>query len=151
MLVLVCVHALPCPWYNSNTAHSDEQQAVMMRGAMEGLFNQHHVNLAVQGHVHAYERTHPVNNNNVTQQGVVYITIGDGGNAEGHAATYAVPTPSWSAYTNGTQFGHGVVHIFNETHMEWEWHRNVDGEAVVKDRLLLCNTGLGLPADCGGL
>ena len=35
------------------------------------------------GHVHAYERTHPVYDYNIDPCGAVHITIGDGGNSEG--------------------------------------------------------------------
>ena len=55
--------------------------------------------LTLTGHVHAYERTFPVLSGEVsTEQGVVYLTIGAGGNHEGHAAGYdevtRVVTPS---------------------------------------------------------
>lgn len=36
----------------------------------------------------------------------------------------------------------------SEERLTWEWHRNVDGEYVVRDRVALCNVALGLPADC---
>ena len=38
---------------------------------------------ACAGHVHAYERSHPVYNYTVDLCGSVHITIGDGGNSEG--------------------------------------------------------------------
>ena len=41
----------------------------------------------------------------------VYIVVGDGGNREGHAKGYTSPTPSWNAYSNDTQFGHGTVTV----------------------------------------
>ena len=106
--VLVSMH---CPWYNSNTAHYDEKHTILMREAMEGLFYRHRVNVAFAGHVHAYERSYPVYRDEVVSDGTVYITIGDGGNAEGHASEYVYPTPGWSAFRNGTQYGHGIVHV----------------------------------------
>ena len=48
--VIVVMH---CPWYNSNTAHRDEQQAVLMKASMEPLLYQYHVNVVFTGHVHA--------------------------------------------------------------------------------------------------
>ena len=48
-----------CPWYNSNRAHHLESQAVSMQKAMEPLFEKHGVDLALAGHVHAYERECP--------------------------------------------------------------------------------------------
>ena len=95
------------------------------------------------GHVHAYERSHPVYANTTVGDGITYINIGDGGNAEGHATSY-YETPSWSAYHNGTQYGHGVMKLFNKTHMGWAWHRNVDGEVVIMDEVYICNPFFGL-------
>ena len=44
---------------------------------------------AAAGHVHAYERTFPVNNYAVDPCGVRYLTVGDGGNIEGLYKTFA--------------------------------------------------------------
>ena len=41
------------------------------------------------GHIHAYERTFPVNNYAVDPCGVRYLTMGDGGNIEGLYKTFA--------------------------------------------------------------
>lgn len=49
--VIAVLHA---PWYNSNTAHQGEGEA--MRQSMEGLIFQAGVDLVFAGHVHAYER-----------------------------------------------------------------------------------------------
>jgi Calcineurin-like phosphoesterase len=78
--VIVVMHS---PWYNSNRVHYLEWQTVDMRQNLEDIFYQYKVNVVFSGHVHAYERTHPVYNDIVRTDGVVYITIGDGGNREG--------------------------------------------------------------------
>lgn len=135
--IIVVMH---CPWYNSNTAHQQEKQAVLMKESMEPLLYKHHVNVVFTGHVHAYERTNPVYLDKNTADGVVYFTIGDGGNAEGHAINYQVPSPEWSAYRNGTQYGHGEVTLLNKDKLIWTWNRNVDGKIIWKDSVVLCNT-----------
>lgn len=127
------VVVMHCPWYNSNTAHDNEKQTVEMKDSMEQLFKDYGVNVAFQGHVHAYERTHPVFNGNLDSTATTYINIGDAGNAEGHASTYNYPTPVWSAFRNGTQYGHGVFTVYNATIASWEWNRNVDGVKVSAD------------------
>lgn len=142
--VVVNIH---CPWYNSNTAHHEEEQTVQMRTSMEALFYKYHVNLVIMGHVHAYERSYPVYNDEVIHDGTVYVVIGDGGNHEGHAATY-YEQPSWSAFRNGTQFGHGTITLHNDTHLQWDWHRNVDHEPVITDTVMVCNSAMGLSSDC---
>lgn len=142
--VFVVMH---CPWYNSNTAHVGEQQAVLMREAMEPLLYKYHVNFVMTGHVHAYERTHPVFQNQTVSDGVMYVTIGDGGNSEGHAISYS-DAPVWSAYRNGTQYGHAELAILSKDKMEWRWMRNVDGLMISHDDVVLCNTAFGLNANC---
>ena len=136
--IIVMMH---CPWYNSNTAHYIEFQTVDMRDSMESLFYKYKVNVVFAGHVHAYERSFPVYQNVTTKDGPVYINIGDGGNREGHANTFQPgPEPSWSAFRNGTQYGHGRLIMKDSFSLKWEWHRNVDGERVVVDAVEIFNS-----------
>jgi hypothetical protein len=137
--VVVVMH---CPWYNSNQAHFGELQAVMMRDSMEALLYENHVNVVFGGHVHAYERTFPIFQNETRTDGIMYVTIGDGGNREGHASTY-YSQPAWSAYRNGTQYGHGELQLLDSNKMAWRWFRNVDGREVDMDEVVLCNSAFG--------
>jgi hypothetical protein len=135
------VVVMHCPWYNSNTAHVDEVQTVAMKASMEQLMYTYGVNIAFQGHVHAYERSYPVYNGVRDAKGTTYINIGDAGNAEGHASTYESPAPVWSAFRDGTQYGHGVFTVLNSTVASWEWNRNVDGVKVSSDFVYLQHNG----------
>eukprot|EP00929_Paragymnodinium_shiwhaense_P029359 TRINITY_DN16836_c0_g1_i2.p1 TRINITY_DN16836_c0_g1~~TRINITY_DN16836_c0_g1_i2.p1 ORF type:complete len:391 (-),score=29.16 TRINITY_DN16836_c0_g1_i2:136-1278(-) len=117
---------LHCPFYNSNSDHHGEYQTVTMRDlhGFEDLFFQHSVSLVLSGHVHAYERSFPVYHN-VTRAGApTYIVIGAGGNREGHSPAYTSQKPTWSAYREAANFGHGKVTIVNRSHMLWEWRPN---------------------------
>ncbi len=134
--IIVVMH---CPWYNSNTAHQNEKQTLLMRETVENVFYKYNVNLVITGHVHAYERTHPVYANKINQLGPTYITIGDGGNIEGHATGYQEPQPAWSAFRNGTQYGYGVLTIIDKNQMYWNWHRNVDSQYVSRDWVKIIN------------
>jgi hypothetical protein len=116
------IAVLHSPWYNSNKAHHNEGEEVGMRAAMERIFFNSKVDLVLAGHVHAYERSHPVFEGNVVPDAPVYITIGDGGNREGLAVNYEL-APAWSAYRLAA-FGHGLIDIKNATHLLWEWKRN---------------------------
>lgn len=69
------------PIYHSYLTHFKEAEC--FRGVYEPLFYQYQVDFVLNGHVHAYERTHPTYNYTVDPCGPVYITIGDGGNFEG--------------------------------------------------------------------
>lgn len=117
---------LHCPFYNSNVKHVGEFQTIWMRdvNGLEELFHKHHVSLIIAGHVHAYERTFPVFQNSTTPSGPTYLVIGDGGNREGHASEYQTPQPSWSAFRNGTAYGHGRLTLVNDSYMLWEWLAN---------------------------
>ncbi len=74
--VIVVMH---CPWYSSNVDHYAELQTILMRDNMEKLFYSYKVNIVLTGHVHAYERTYPLYANETRSDGVMYVTIGDGG------------------------------------------------------------------------
>lgn len=132
--VIAVLHA---PWYNSNRAHHNEGEEVQMREAMERIFYDSKVDLVLAGHVHAYERSHPVFQGRIVPDAPVYITIGDGGNREGLAANYET-APIWSAYRLAA-FGHGVIDIKNATHLLWEWKRN-DASVHVFVNLACCCT-----------
>lgn len=129
-----------CPWYNSNESHQNEEQTIAMKDSMEDLFYNYDVNVVFAGHVHAYERSYPVYKDKIdSNKGVVYINIGDGGNKEGHSANYLDPHPEWSAYRNGSFFGHGEIEVHNSSALTWRWVRNVDHEAVSADEMPICN------------
>lgn len=134
--VIVVMH---CPWYNSNLKHNDEPPTVQMKANMEQLLYEHNVNVVISGHVHAYERSWPVYKNVTDPKGIVYLNIGDGGNAEGHDTHYEA-APSWSAFRNGTQFGHGELQILDARTAVWKWFRNVDGESVSRDEFEVTNS-----------
>lgn len=36
----------------------------------------------------------------------------------------------------------------DEEKLTWQWHRNVDGEFVVRDSMSVCNVARGWHADC---
>jgi hypothetical protein len=132
--IIVVMH---CPWYSSNKNHYGDTQTVLMRDSMETLFYDNKVNIVFSGHVHAYERSYPVYLNKTDPRGPVYITIGDGGNLEGHDTQY-VGQPEWSAFRNGTQYGYGTLSINNDK-MVWKWYRNIDKQMVFRDMTVMCN------------
>lgn len=136
--LIVVMH---CPWYSSNVDHYGEQQTVLMRDYMEDLFYKYRVNIALMGHVHAYERTHPVYKNKTDDFATVYVTVGDGGNLEGHARKY-YEQPEWSAFRNGTDYGFGTITLLNPNKLQWKWFRNQDRQLVYRDSVIICNSYL---------
>eukprot|EP01060_Flectonema_neradi_P004288 TRINITY_DN1278_c0_g1_i1.p1 TRINITY_DN1278_c0_g1~~TRINITY_DN1278_c0_g1_i1.p1 ORF type:complete len:435 (+),score=97.45 TRINITY_DN1278_c0_g1_i1:40-1344(+) len=131
------VVGLHAPWYNSNTHHHNETEEWGMRVAMEPLLAQAKVDVLFCGHVHAYERSHPVYNYKPTQGAMIEINIGDGGNREvleADPADWRQPQPDWSAFRQN-KFGHGRFHVYNTTHAHWSWHTIDTPEAVESDTL----------------
>ena len=133
--LFVLVHAPP---YNSNTEHQGDGEP--LRAAYEAQFTAAKVSAGFAGHVHAYERSHPVVNNGKVMpdgQGTVWLNIGDAG-----AALYTswLPTPSWSA-VHSAVFGHGQLQIVNSSAALWTWHRNQDNEKIVADSTTIVNWG----------
>ena len=133
--LFVVVHA---PMYNSNTAHQGEGEP--LRVAYEAQFAAAKVSAIFAGHVHAYERSHPVVNNGKVMpdgQGIVYLNIGDAG-----AGLYTSweKTPAWSAFHSAV-FGHGQLRIVNSSAALWTWHRNQDDEKIVTDSTTIVNWG----------
>lgn len=45
------------------------------------------------------------------------------------------------------QIGNLIFH--NDRRMTWQWHRNLDGEKILRDEVTICNTAKGLAAGCG--
>jgi hypothetical protein len=74
--------------YCTNTTHGSDGG---IREAWVGLFDEHQVDLVINGHNHCYERTHPLRGGSVTtelldggevrpaEHGTVYMTVGGGG------------------------------------------------------------------------
>jgi len=129
--VIVMMH---CPFYNSNTHHQNEPQTLAMKSAMEELFLRYGVDLVLAGHVHAYERTHRIAYSKRDPKGIYYVTMGDGGNREGHAQPFEDPKPDWSAKRNDDLYGHARINVPNATHMHWQWFpTNAAGTNVAED------------------
>ena len=123
--------AFHSPWYNSNTAHHDENEETLLRELMEDTVFRAQVDLVFSGHVHAYERSKPVYKNMATPGAPTYLNIGDAGNREGPAYDF-YEQPAWSEFREAV-FGHGDLTIFNATHAEWTWHSNLHTAPRSKD------------------
>jgi len=115
--ILVGFHT---PWYCSNIQHNDS--GADMRFYFEDLFYKYGVDLVLNGHVHAYERTAPIYQWQVNPNGPVYIVNGCGGTAEGLYKHWEDPSPKWSL-SRHSEWGFGMIEIYNSTHLTWEFYR----------------------------
>ncbi len=123
-----------------------------MQAAMEPLFRAYGVNLVLNGHVHAYERSYPVFQFNPTPVAPAYVVVGTGADSvHDNSWLNQSAQPVWSAYRNGTQWGTGTLIPASRRKMVWQWHWNLDGVLVSADEVTICNTALGYPTYCEGL
>jgi len=120
------------PYINSNTAHSMQAEGYPMQQAIETTLYNYKVDIVFSGHVHAYERSYQVYQYKNTPGAPWYITIGDGGNAEGLASGWISPQPEWSAFRQAS-YGHGELNVVNSTHAFWQWYQNADLTPLVPD------------------
>lgn len=127
--LLAMLHA---PWYNSNSAHQGEGDKMM--ASMESLLYQANVDILFAGHIHAYERSSRAYLKKLNPCGIMYLTVGDGGNREGLATDWLNPQPVWSVKRESS-FGFGQLNVVNSTHAHWSWHRNQDTDAVLADEV----------------
>ncbi|EEE52777.1 hypothetical protein OsJ_35237 [Oryza sativa Japonica Group] len=124
------------PWYSTNGAHQGEGER--MRRAMEPLLYDARVDVVFSAHVHAYERFTRIYDNEANSQGPMYITIGDGGNVDGHSDKFIEDHElAHLSEFREMSFGHGRLRIVSETKAIWTWHRNDDQHATVRDVVVL--------------
>jgi len=121
-----------CPWYCSNWWHYGSGE--LMREQYEKLFYDMKVDLVLNGHVHAYERSTNVYNNIITKDGTTYITNGIGGCGEGLVDDWYVE-PNWSVFRNGEFHGFGTIDIYNSSVLEWKIISTPDN--IVRDSFVL--------------
>lgn len=131
--LMVVFHA---PFYTSFEGHVDEVQSRNMKHSMESLFVQYGVNWVISGHDHAYLRTHPLKYGHMTPNAPVYLTVGAGGNREGHPAAY-LPLQPWVARRTMVDWGFGQFWIPNATHAHFSW--NPDSFEDVRDDVWFVN------------
>ena len=113
------------PIYYSNQQYSKyaefpDARISMLQDHLGVLFHRYGVNMYLNGHVHAYERTKPIFQNTSNPCGTTYITAGDGGNYEGKNSNW-LDKPEWSAFRSDI-FGFGSISFANATHALFEWY-----------------------------
>jgi hypothetical protein len=123
--VMVVTHN---PLYDTFTGHQNERHRNTK--ALKNLFVEHHVDLVVGGHDHAYMRTHPIIHGQVDAGGPVYIVVGVGGSNEGppeRGFHHMDPEP-WIATRRLDTSGYGHITVHNATHAYWDYRANPETE-----------------------
>jgi len=121
------------PMYCSNNYTSCSGYSANLRATFEDMFNENLVNLVYFGHVHAYERTYPVYNCEVsgsyqTPGAPIYVLAGCAGALwNDHQRDWTNPQPSWSGYRE-TKWGWTEVTVHNSSTMSIEYFTNTEGK-----------------------
>lgn len=115
--LIVTMHV---PVYNAFNVHHHDFQIVAAKEHIEPLLVEHQVNLVVAGHIHAYQRTHNVNIDQLDPSGPMHVVVGAGGR-QCKASFLSEEAEPVIAVRDATRYGYGILEIFNETHAQWEW------------------------------
>lgn len=136
--LVISFHA---PLYTTFRGHVNEIPALRMKAAMEPMFRQFGVNLIINGHDHAYMRTHPVYQGQIDPLAPVYLTLGAGGNREGHSKGYRNDKHQepWVARRTLQDFGFGKLTLVNATHARFRWVRDKTTDQFFEDIVWLHN------------
>jgi len=121
-----------CPWiilsghralYGTNVRWFQKEKAKILRETLVPIIDKYGVDLALFGHCHAYERTHPLKENNIDPYGTVYLLAGVAG---AKLDKEFLPQTQWSAYRTA-HHGYGLLHIKNAKKLRFCYHRERDG------------------------
>ena len=104
------------PMYCTNVGHYMEGE--IFRRQYEPLLYKYGVDIVMNGHVHAYERSFPVYNNTVDPCGITHLVLGDGGNYENAYVPWIVPQKSWSAFREAS-FGVASLNVMSATQVPY--------------------------------
>jgi acid phosphatase type 7 len=112
------------PVYCTNSGHYMEGE--IFRRQYEPLLYKYGVDIVMNGHVHAYERSFPVYNNTVDPCGITHLVLGDGGNYENAYVPWIDPAQPWSAFREAS-FGVASLNVLSATQANYTWHRHACG------------------------
>lgn len=128
------------PIYSSHIEYSHDGKPVNssknVQDAFEELLYKYNVDMYICGHVHSYERTHPVYKSEINSKGPVHIVNGHAGNPEGRTdeSSYANPLPSWSAFHYTKEYGYAIMDV-SKTELTWTMYGAVSNKPA--DKLVL--------------
>jgi len=120
------------PMYETEEYAGDFAVANGLRGILEPLLLQTHVDVVVAGHYHSFLRTCQVADGVCTPGAPVHYTTGAAGQSLDNAPLY--PGYKYVAKYDGNHYGYSVI-TADATSMRLSWHWNVDDS--LQDDVLL--------------
>ena len=104
------------PMYTS----SSNSFSIDLRDTLQPIFDRYGVNLVINGHMHAYERTNPMMFNDIITDnadclyehpdGQIYLTVGTGG----HSHSKFTQKQPWSVIQNHNDYGFMNIKVVND-------------------------------------
>ncbi|KAL9996408.1 putative phosphodiesterase I [Helianthus debilis subsp. tardiflorus] len=122
--------------YSSNSGLADEGATEEPTGRthLQKLWQKYKVDIAFYGHVHNYERTCPIYQNQCvnseifdysgTMNGTIHVVVGGGGSP---LSDYTENNTSWSLYKD-RDYGFVKLTAFNHSSLFFEYKKSIDGE-----------------------
>ncbi|VAI70129.1 unnamed protein product [Triticum turgidum subsp. durum] len=122
--------------YSSNKWYAEQGSFEEPEGreSLQKLWQRHRVDLAIFGHVHNYERTCPLYQNQCvtgersrysgTMNGTIFVVAGGGGS---HLNGYTSAVPKWSVFRD-RDYGFTKLTAFNHSSLLFEYKRSSDGK-----------------------
>lgn len=117
-------------WYGQEGSF----QEPMGRESLQRLWQKYKVDIAFFGHVHNYERTCPIYQNQCvnteknhytgTVNGTIHVVVGGGGS---HLSDFSEVTPNWSLYRD-YDWGFVKLTAFNHSSLLFEYKKSCDGK-----------------------
>ncbi|XP_015882148.3 probable inactive purple acid phosphatase 27 [Ziziphus jujuba] len=117
-------------WYGMEGSFEEP----MGRESLQRLWQKYKVDIAFYGHVHNYERTCPIYQNQCVNtekshysgivNGTIHVVVGGGGS---HLSTFSQVTPVWSIYKD-YDFGFVKLTAFNHSSLLFEYKKSRDGK-----------------------
>ncbi|GAV56562.1 Metallophos domain-containing protein/Metallophos_C domain-containing protein [Cephalotus follicularis] len=117
-------------WYGQEGSFEEP----MGRESLQRLWQKYKVDIAFYGHVHNYERTCPIYQNQCvntdkyhysgTVNGTIHVVVGGGGS---HLSEFSSLTPGWSIYRD-YDFGFVKLTAFNHSSLLFEYKKSSDGK-----------------------
>jgi predicted phosphodiesterase len=134
------------PMYCNDNDKTCVRQANVLKTEAERIFYENEVDAVITGHVHAYERTWPVYEEQKLAGDYVsspyvaptHFMQGSSGNREGNKGSYPAPEdlPAWSA-TALTQVGYAVMTV-SATELDWAFYEaSLNGPDQLLDHVTL--------------
>ncbi|GJN15637.1 hypothetical protein PR202_gb02571 [Eleusine coracana subsp. coracana] len=117
-------------WYASQGSFEEPEG----RESLQKLWQKYRVDMAFFGHVHNYERTCPMYQNQCmtrersrysgTMNGTIFVVAGGGGS---HLSDYTTAIPWWSVFRD-RDFGFVKLTAFNHSSLLFEYKKSSDGK-----------------------